>query len=114
MAETKNKEMELLRQFAHEVGNVEVKGTVNRKNEALLLVVQDSGKGMRTTITNAIKKGEGVTTSYEHSNRKGWGIGMQTVMEKANQLGGELIIERAMNGGTVVCVKFPMDESIAA
>lgn len=100
--------------FTPKGGSVAVKGTVNRKNEALLLVVQDTGKGMPTTIINAIKKGEGVTTSFAHSNRKGWGIGMQTVLEKANQLGGELVIERAMNGGTVVCVKFPMDTSIAA
>ena len=100
--------------FTPKGGNVAVKGTVNRKNEALLLVVQDSGKGMPTTIINAIKKGEGVTTSFAHSNRKGWGIGMQTVLEKTTQLGGELVIERALNGGTVVCVKFPWDESIAA
>ena len=100
--------------FTPKGGNVAVKGTMNRKNEALLLVVQDSGKGMPTTIINAIKKGEGVTTSFAHTNRKGWGIGMQTVLEKTTQLGGELVIERAMNGGTVVCVKFPWDQSIAA
>ncbi|MCW8915257.1 MAG: HAMP domain-containing histidine kinase [Magnetovibrio sp.] len=100
--------------FTPKGGHVTVKGEVNRKNEALILVVRDTGKGMPTTIINSLMKGGQVTTSFAHTNRKGWGVGMQTVMEKAQLLGGELEIERAMNGGTVMCVRLPMDESVAA
>ncbi len=100
--------------FTPRGGYVTVKGEVNLKNEALILVVQDTGKGMPTTIIKSLMKGGPVTTSFAHTNRKGWGVGMQTVLEKAKLLGGVLEIERSMNGGTVMCVRLPMQESVAA
>lgn len=100
--------------FTPKGGLVMVKGEVNYKNEALILIVQDTGKGIPTTILMSILKGERVTTSYAHSNRKGWGQGMQTVHEKTAQLGGTFSIDNAMTGGTVACVRLPLRESVAA
>lgn len=100
--------------FTPKGGLVIVKGEVNYKNEALLLIIQDSGKGMPTTIINSLMKGDQVTTSFAHTNRNGWGLGMQTAQEKAKLLGGTLEIERALNGGTVVCVRLPMSECAPA
>lgn len=99
--------------FTPKGGAVIVKGEVNYKNEALILVIQDTGKGIPTTILNSIMKGGCVTTSFAHTNRKGWGLGMQTAQEKTALLGGDLKIERALSGGTVVCVCLPMSECVA-
>jgi len=100
--------------FTPQGGLVMVKGEVNYKNEALILVVQDTGKGIPTTILMSLMKGESVTTSYEHSNRKGWGQGIKTGHEKTALLGGTFRIENAMGGGTVACVHLPLKENVAA
>lgn len=99
--------------FTPKGGLVMVKGEVSYKNEALILVVQDTGKGIPTTILMSMMKGERVTTSYAHAHRKGWGLGMQTAQEKAKLLGGTLDIENAMAGGTVACVRLPFKEVVA-
>lgn len=95
--------------FTPKGGAVVIKGEVSYKNEAVILIVQDTGKGIPTTIIRSLMKGERVTTSFAHSQRKGWGQGMQTVLEKAQLLGGGLEIESALGGGTVACVRLPMD-----
>lgn len=100
--------------FTPKGGLVIVKGEINYKNEALILIVQDTGKGIPTTILMSLMKGERVTTSYAHSNRKGWGQGIQTAQDKARLLGGELEIESAMGGGTVACVRLPLKECVEA
>lgn len=100
--------------FTPKGGLVMVKGEVSYKSEALILVVQDTGKGIPTTILMSMMKGERVTTSFAHTHRKGWGLGMQTAQEKAKLLGGTLEVENAMSGGTVACVRIPMKECVAA
>lgn len=95
--------------FTPKGGQVVVKGEVSYKNEALLLVVQDTGKGIPTTILRSLMKGERTSTTFAHSHRKGWGQGMQTAQEKVALLGGELDIESALGGGTVVCVRLPAE-----
>jgi len=100
--------------FTPKGGFVSVKGEVNYKNEVLVLIIQDTGKGIPTTILNSLMKGDRVTTSYVHTNRKGWGQGMQTAQEKVKLLGGNLDIERALSGGTVVYVCLPMAECVLA
>lgn len=100
--------------FTPKGGMVAVKGEVNYKNEALILIVQDTGKGIPTTILRSLMKGERVTTTFAHSHRRGWGEGMMLVQEKAQLLGGELEIESALGGGTVACIRLPMAETVAA
>lgn len=100
--------------FTPKGGSVVVKGEVSYKNEALILIVQDTGKGIPTTILRSLMKGERATTTYAHSHRKGWGQGMQTALEKIELLGGELEVESALGGGTVACVRLPMEQSVLA
>ncbi|MEG3618439.1 HAMP domain-containing sensor histidine kinase [Magnetovibrio sp. PR-2] len=98
--------------FTPKGGLVRVKGEVSQKNEALILVVQDTGKGIPSTILRSIMKGDGPTTTFAHSNRRGWGQGMQTILEKAELLGGTLQIESALSGGTVAAVRLPVEDSV--
>lgn len=93
--------------FTPRGGLVMVKGHRDHKNQGLILIIQDTGKGIPTTILMSLMKGGAVTTSYAHSNRKGWGQGIQIVSEKVALLGGQLEIENAMNGGTVACIRMP-------
>lgn len=96
--------------FTPKGGMVSVKGEADYKNNGLILVVQDTGKGIPTTILMSLMKGGTVTTSYAHSHRKGWGQGIQFVQEKVKLLGGSLEIESAMGGGTVACIRMPAKE----
>jgi sensor histidine kinase regulating citrate/malate metabolism len=89
---------------------VSVKGELDYKNNGLILIVQDTGKGIPTTILMSIMKGGTVTTSYAHSHRKGWGQGIQFVQNKIKLLGGTFEIEKAMSGGTVACIRMPHKE----
>lgn len=96
--------------FTPKGGMVTVKGERDYKNNGLILIVQDTGKGIPATILMTLMKGGSVTTSYAHSERKGWGQGIQFVQEKVALLGGALDIENAMSGGTVACIRLPQKE----
>jgi len=95
--------------FTPKGGVVTVKGERDYKNHGLILIVQDTGKGIPTTILMSLMKGGTVTTSYAHSERKGWGQGIQIVHNKVRLLGGTLEIENAMSGGTVACIRMPRE-----
>lgn len=95
--------------FTPKGGLVTVKGTLDHQNNGLILVVQDTGKGIPATILMGLMKGESATTSFAHANRKGWGLGLRIVREKAKLLGGVLEIRNAPNGGTVTCIRFAKD-----
>lgn len=96
--------------FTPKGGMVTVKGELDYKHNGLILIVQDTGKGIPATILMSLMKGNAVTTSYAHSSRKGWGQGMQFVKEKVNLLGGNFEIENAMSGGTVACIRLPIPQ----
>ena len=93
--------------FTPKGGVVTVKGERDYKNDGLILIVQDTGKGIPATILMSLMKGGAVTTSYAHSERKGWGQGLKFVHDKVKLLGGTLEIENAMSGGTVACIRMP-------
>jgi len=94
--------------FTPKGGVVTVKGERDYKNNGLILIVQDTGKGIPATILMSLMKGGTVSTSYAHAQRKGWGQGIQLVYEKVHLLGGTLEIENAMSGGTVACIRMPI------
>lgn len=96
--------------FTPKGGMVTVKGERDYRNQGLILIVQDTGKGIPATILMSLMKGGQVTTSFAHSSRKGWGQGIQFVQEKVELLGGTLEIENAMAGGTVACIRLPAEE----
>jgi len=96
--------------FTPKGGAVTVKGERDYKNHGLILIVQDTGKGIPATILMSLMKGGAVTTSFAHSERKGWGQGIQFVYEKVKLLGGTLEIENAMSGGTVACIRMPTND----
>lgn len=95
--------------FTPKGGMVTIKGERDYKNHGLILIVQDTGKGIPTTILMSLMKGGTVTTSYAHSERKGWGQGIKIVYDKVQLLGGTLEIENAMSGGTVACIRMPRE-----
>lgn len=95
--------------FTPRGGIITIKGEVDNQNNGLILVVQDTGKGIPATILMSLIKGEKATISYAHSDRKGWGLGISIVKEKTGLLGGTFEIGSAPGGGTVVCVRLPTE-----
>lgn len=94
--------------FTPRGGKVDVKGEVDVNSNALILVVQDTGEGISTDILMAIQRGEQVTTSYDDSKYKGWGIGMQIISENAQKLDCVFELYCPKNSGTVAYLKFPL------
>jgi len=93
--------------FTPRGGAVTIKGEVDVHSQGLILVVQDTGKGIPATILMRMLQGASTTTSSEQAAHKGWGKGVQFVREKAELLGGALEIENAAQGGTVACIRIP-------
>jgi len=93
--------------FTPKGGEVKIKGEVDIHSKGLILVIQDTGKGIPATILMRMLQGTSTTTSSAQSDQKGWGKGVQLVREKAELLGGELEIENAPQGGTVACIRIP-------
>ena len=88
-------------------GRVEVMGEVDEKQDALILVVQDSGKGIPLDILLALRRGERVTTSAVQSSQKGWGLGLRITVENARKLDCEFDLHSPENKGTVAYLRFP-------
>jgi len=93
--------------FTPKGGLVKIKGEVDIHSNGLVLVVQDTGKGIPASILMRMLKGTATTTSSVHAEQKGWGKGVQFVRQKAQLLGGNLDIENAPQGGTVACIRIP-------
>ena len=93
--------------FTPKGGKVFLKGEIDMASKALILVVQDTGKGISSDILMAIQRGEQVTTSHDKTKFKGWGLGMQIIAENARKVGCNFELYCPKDKGTVACLKFP-------
>ena len=94
--------------FTPKGGSVKVNGEVDMKSNALILVVQDTGKGIPSDVLMALRRGEQVTTSSDSSKHKGWGIGIKVITENAQKLDCNFELYCPKEKGTVALLKFPM------
>jgi len=88
-------------------GRVEVMGEIDEKQDALILVVQDSGKGIPLEILLALRRGDRISTAAVQSNQKGWGLGLRITAENARKLDCEFDLHSPENKGTVAYLRFP-------
>ncbi len=93
--------------FTPRGGKVIIKGDVDMNDDGIILVIQDSGKGIPAPILMRMMHGETTTRSSHYVETKGWGTGVELVRQKAKLLGGRLEIQNAPVGGTVACIRFP-------
>ncbi|PHS79254.1 MAG: hypothetical protein COB59_02750 [Rhodospirillaceae bacterium] len=97
--------------FTPRGGSVKVNGEVDLQSNALILVVQDTGKGIPSDVLMALRRGEQVTTSSDSTKYKGWGIGMKVITENAQKLECDFELYCPKDKGTVALLKFPMSKS---
>ncbi len=95
--------------FTPKGGEVRIKGEVDVHSQGVILVIQDTGKGIPASVLMHMLQGTSTSTSSAHAEQKGWGQGIQLVRDKAKQLGGILEIQNAENGGTVACIRIPKE-----
>jgi len=87
-------------------GRVEVLGEVDEKQDALILVVQDTGKGIPMDVLFALRRGEQIAPSTDQAVAKGWGFGLRITMENARKIGCEFDLHSPENKGTVAYMRF--------
>ncbi|MCW8915758.1 MAG: HAMP domain-containing histidine kinase [Magnetovibrio sp.] len=93
--------------FTPRGGKVIIKGDVDVNDDGIILIIQDSGKGIPPSILMRMMHGETTTHSSRYVETNGWGAGVQLVRQKTKLLGGSLEIQNAPVGGTVACIRFP-------
>ncbi|MEG3618041.1 HAMP domain-containing sensor histidine kinase [Magnetovibrio sp. PR-2] len=95
--------------FTPRGGKVKIKGEVDIHNEGIILVIQDTGKGIPASILMRMMQVEDAPNLSSTSEQRCWGQGVHLVRQKAKLLGGRLEIENAPQGGTVACIRLPKD-----
>ena len=97
--------------FTPRGGNIDVRGELDVANNAVILVVQDDGKGMPPWMVARLLNGDPMSTikPAHVTKNKGWGRGIQIVRELADRLGARLEIESEEGKGTIVSLRFPDD-----
>lgn len=95
--------------FTPRGGKVKIKGEVDIHSEGIILVIQDTGKGIPASILMRMMQVEDAPHISSVSEQRCWGQGVHLVRQKAKLLGGRLEIENAPQGGTVACIRLPKD-----
>jgi signal transduction histidine kinase len=67
-----------------------VRLTLGEASGALVLEIRDNGRGL--------------------SAERGWGVGLSSMRERAEELGGSLFVETLPEGGAVVRARLPLPE----
>lgn len=91
--------------FTPQGGNIAVKADLDEKDDAVVLVVRDSGEGIEPDQIMEILK-PGVTTVSKRGD-KGTGLGLPIVTKLVKELGGTVNISSRPGQGTAVTIKFP-------
>ena len=91
--------------FTPEGGNIAVKADLDEADDAIVLVVRDSGEGIPADQIMEILK-PGVST-VSARGEKGTGLGLPIVAQLVRQLGGTVAISSRPGKGTAVTLKFP-------
>ena len=91
--------------FTPEGGNIAVKADLDEADDAVVLVVRDSGEGIPADQIMEILK-PGVTTMSARGD-KGTGLGLPIVAQLVKELGGTVGISSRPGHGTAVTLKFP-------
>ena len=100
--------------FTPRGGSITIRGELDPMNNAMILLVRDTGSGIPADLMLKIRNGDTVSTDGEHGD-KSWGRGLQIARRICDRLGAELVFAPADNGGTVVRICLPVaDESSPA
>ena len=91
--------------FTPSGGNVTVKAMVDDAEDAVVLIVRDSGEGIPLEqVVEILKRG---TTTVSPSGDKGTGLGLNIVNGLMADIGGTFDIDSVPGQGTTVSLKFP-------
>ena len=86
-------------------GKIEINADVDEQEDAVILVVRDSGEGIPAQQIPHIQKPY-KTTVLPHGD-KGTGLGLSIVNQLMLELGGKMEIHSEENAGTTVMLWFP-------
>ena len=96
--------------FTKRGGTVEMRGKLDVANRAVMLVIQDDGKGIPSHLLMRLMQGERVSTQTKGLD-KGWGRGIQIVRDIADKMNAKIDIASEPGRGTVVSLRLAADES---
>lgn len=101
--------------FTPKGGKVDLIGKLDLQSKAVILVVQDDGRGIAPGLMKRLMAGDKVTTSEPagFTNDKGWGRGIQIVRDLADRLGATLSIESEEGRGTIVSIRIDIEATLS-
>lgn len=86
-------------------GNVAIKAEMDVKNDAVVLVVRDSGVAIPTDqIMSILNPGSSVAA---HKTERGSGLGLRIVFKMMRELGGTMALTSDATNGTTISLNFP-------
>lgn len=91
--------------FTKRGGAVEMRGKLDLQNRAVMLVIQDDGKGIPSHLLMRLMRGERVSTSDADGAGKGWGRGLQIVRKLAERLNADIDVASEEGRGTVISLR---------
>ncbi len=95
--------------FTPKKGNIEINAVV--KNNFVFLSVKDSGEGITDEAIESINYSDKFFTSKGTDNENGSGLGLKLCKEFAEKNGGNLLINRNIDGGSTITVTLPIANS---
>lgn len=93
--------------FTPSGGRVEVTAELDRHDNAVIVVISDSGKGIPPDVLAKIREGKRVTTP-SLDGQLGWGRGLVVTQQLCRLLGTELDIAQKQDGGTLISFRQPL------
>jgi two-component system, cell cycle sensor histidine kinase PleC len=93
--------------FTPSGGRVEVMAELDRHDNAVIVVISDSGKGIPPDVLAKIREGKRVTTP-SLDGQLGWGRGLVVTQQLCRLLGTELDIAQKQDGGTLISFRQPL------
>lgn len=93
--------------FTPSGGRVAVSAELDAHDDAVIVVISDTGTGIPADILDKIREGKRVTTPSLHGS-EGWGRGLLITGQLCALLGTELDIAQRRDGGTVISFRQPL------
>lgn len=93
--------------FTPSGGRVEVRAQLDSNDNAVIIVISDTGGGIPAEVLEKIREGKRVTTP-SLDGQIGWGRGLVVTQQLCALLGTELDIAQNQDGGTLISFRQPL------
>jgi|GEM_PF-2323012 len=93
--------------FTPRGGNVSIQARVDHRDDAIIFVVSDTGRGFPADVLLKLENGE---TFVSNDGPRGWGRGLKIVRDHLTRMGAEFEVSNLDDGkGAIATIRFPRE-----